>query len=59
MPTIYEMKENRNNIGQQLKEEKNELYQMSNDTSVSMEDIKRKKIVSETLNNVSILFQNN
>lgn len=61
MPTIYEMKENRNNIGQQLKKEKNELYQMSNDTSVSMEDIKTKKdrigdieqrfdIVSEQLN---------
>ncbi|WP_411842176.1 phage major capsid protein [Salinicoccus sp. HZC-1] len=43
MPTIYEMKENRNNIGQQLKKEKEALYQMSNDTSVSMEDIQAKK----------------
>lgn len=43
MPTIYEMKENRNQIGQQLKKEKEVLYQMSNDTSVSMEDIQAKK----------------
>lgn len=53
MPTIYEMKENRNNIGQQLKKEKNELYQMSNDTSVSMEDIKAKK---ERINDIEQRF---